>query len=174
MGLLNHRTLLLDATFRPVRVISWMRAMTLDFQDKVIVVETYDRKARSPSVEVSVPAVVALKRYHGHRPFKVRFRKRNVFIRDDFRCQFCGRRLSADELTIDHVIPRAQGGRSTWENVVSACEPCNHSKGNRTPHEANMHLLRPPARPKPGLHGVIAPQSTPPEWGGYLRAGATA
>ena len=77
MGTLNHRTLLLDATYRPIRVISWMRAVVLEFQNKVMVVETYDECARSQNDEWPLPAVVALKRFHGYRPFKVRFTKRN-------------------------------------------------------------------------------------------------
>lgn len=166
--MLDHRTLLLDATYKPIRVISWMRAVALDFADKVSVVETYDTIVRSPSIELAVPAVVALHKFHGYRPFRVRYSKRNVFIRDGHTCQYCGKKLSAADLTLDHVIPSSRGGKSVWENVVAACEPCNHRKGDRTPDEAGMPLLSRPEKPTPLTHSQMAIQSAPPQWHVYL------
>jgi 5-methylcytosine-specific restriction endonuclease McrA len=78
----------------------------------------------------------------------VPFSRRNLFYRDNFRCQYCGVRTSTDNLSIDHVIPRSRGGLSTWTNCVLACHDCNVRKGNRTPHEASMRLSRSPAQPR--------------------------
>lgn len=165
---MDYRTLLLDATYQPIKVISWMRALALDLNDKVFIVETYDAIVRSPSIEMAVPAVVALKRYHGFRPFRVRYSKRNVFIRDDHTCQYCGKRFPVADLTIDHVIPTSRKGKSVWENVTTACGPCNHRKGDRTPDEAGMALLSMPERPTPGSHSRLAIQTAPPQWHHYL------
>jgi 5-methylcytosine-specific restriction endonuclease McrA len=99
---------------------------------------------RSPSMEMRLPSVVSLKSYvdQDRKPAFTRF---NVFLRDGFACQYCG---DAAELTFDHVVPRSQGGRTTWENIVAACGPCNLRKGGRTPSEAGMPLLRRgPTRP---------------------------
>lgn len=170
----HYRTLLLDSSFRPVKVIPWSRAVTLMFQGKVIEVESYDRLIGHPSVEMFVPAVVALKQYLRYHPFKIRFTKRNVFLRDGYACQYCGERYPAVELTIDHVVPRAQGGRSNWENVVTACEPCNHKKSDRTPRQAGMPLLSTPERPRPSLHGHVVARKVPAEWNPYLGKRATA
>lgn len=167
----QYRTLMLDSSFRPVRVIPWTRAIALDMTDKAYVVETYDFVVRSPSVELPVPAVIALKRYVKYQPFKVRFSKRNVFLRDGYTCQYCGAELPGSQLTIDHVIPRAQGGGSRWENVTTACEPCNHKKGDRTPREAGMPLLSEPVRPSPSVHGRVVARSVPPQWSLYLGSG---
>lgn len=164
----HYRTLMLDSSYRPVKVIPWTRAIALGMTDKAYVVETYDRTVRSPSVELPMPAVIALKRYLKYRPFKVRFSKRNIFVRDGFTCQYCGERLPGSKLTIDHVVPRAQGGQSRWENVVTACEPCNHRKGDRTPAQAGMPLLSEPMRPTPSVHGEVVARSVPPEWSMYI------
>jgi len=171
---MDYRTLLLDVAYKPIKVITWKRALNLDFDNKVTVVETYDAVARSASQEFVLPAVVALKQFHGFRPFKVRFSKRNVFLRDGLVCQYCGQKFTSSCLTWDHVVPRAQGGKSTWENCTTACEPCNHTKGNRTPEEAGMKLLTQPVRPTPGLHGHIVAHMAPPEWEQYLGMAALA
>ena len=166
----QYRTLLLDNLFRPIKDIHWTRALTLDFQNKVIVVENYDRIVRSPSCEFHVPAVIALKQYLRFRPFRVRYSKRNVFARDNYTCQYCGCTPGVGNLTLDHVNPSSRGGRSVWENVVASCGPCNHQKGNRTPSEAGMSLLSQPGRPTPGGNTYSGRQTTPKEWREYLMA----
>ena len=170
MQLDQYRTLLLDSSFRPIKVISWQRAIELThIQDKVIVVENYDRKVRSPSCEYDLPAVIALKQYLRYRPLRVRYSKRNVFLRDGHQCQYCGDQLPKSHLTLDHVFPRSRGGASTWENSVTACEPCNHRKRDRTPEEAKMPLLSQPARPHTSVRGFLVGQDTPKQWMGYLQ-----
>jgi len=166
----DHRTLLLDSRYQPLRIISWMRALVMGFDNKVFVVETYDAVVRSPSVELPIPAVVALKSFHGHRPFRIRYSKRNVFIRDEHTCQYCLKQFSQAALTLDHVIPSSRGGKSIWENVVACCEPCNHRKGDRTPAEAGMVLRASPSRPHPAAHAVLLHRESPPEWASYLQA----
>ena len=167
---MDHRTLLLDATYQPLRVISWMRALVMGFDNKVVVVEIYDAVVRSPSIELPIPAVVVLKQFHGHRPFRVRYSKRNVFLRDSHTCQYCGEQLLAALLTLDHIIPSSRGGKSIWENVVAACGFCNHKKGDRTPTEAGMTLRSVPVRPHPAMHGVLMHREAPPQWAHYLQA----
>jgi 5-methylcytosine-specific restriction endonuclease McrA len=91
--------------------------------------------------------------------------RRGVLNRDGYSCQYCGRSLSSAELTLDHVLPRCRGGKNTWENVVAACKPCNHRKGDRTPTEARMRLQRPPFRPR---YIALVVLDIPPVWKKYL------
>ncbi len=109
------------------------------------VLETYDVELRSPSITYSPPSVVALVSYV-KRPLKVPFTRLNVFLRDDFRCQYCGETFEAKDLTFDHVVPRMAGGRNGFGNVVAACVPCNSAKG----HRRDIRPMRPPREPDPG------------------------
>ena len=102
---------------------------------------------------------------------RVRYCKANVFRRDNHTCQYCGAKPGVAKLTLDHVLPRSRKGRSTWENVVTACEPCNHAKKDRTPEEAGMTLRNIPVRPMATTNGLINPQGTPDEWELYLATG---
>ncbi|MCB0319809.1 MAG: HNH endonuclease [Bdellovibrionales bacterium] len=139
--------LLLNASYEPLKVISWRRAITLFFSEKVEVVEEYDHEIRSVSIAIKAPAVVRLLSYvkAGKRtPPLSRF---NILARDGFRCQYCGKNLSAREATLDHVIPRSKGGKTSWDNVVCCCRACNIEKGSRTPSQALMRLAQTPVRP---------------------------
>ena len=140
--------LVLNADFRPLSYYplslwSWQDAIKAVFMDRVNIVSEYDTVVRSPSFNMKLPSVVSLKTYikPSRTPAFTRF---NVFLRDRFSCQYCGTR---DELTFDHVVPRRAGGRTTWENVATACSPCNLKKGGRTPREAGMQLHVQPIRP---------------------------
>ena len=140
--------LVLNADFRPLSyhplsIWPWQEVVKAVWQDRVEVVSVYDHVVRSPSMEMRLPSVVCLKNYidQSRAPAFTRF---NVFLRDGFRCQYCGTR---GELTFDHVVPRSHGGRTTWENIVAACSPCNLRKGGRTPEQASMPILRRPVRP---------------------------
>lgn len=140
--------LVLNADFRPLSYYPlslwpWQEVIKAVFLDRVDVVSTYDQVIHSPSFEMKLPSVVSLKHYvaQDRPPAFTRF---NLFLRDSFTCQYC---TSTDELTFDHVIPRSRGGRTTWENIVTACAPCNLTKGGRTPHEAHMHPRLKPRRP---------------------------
>lgn len=98
--------------------------------------------------QIEVPRVIRLLKYERVPRNSVKFNRRNIFLRDEHRCQYCGRRFSVQRLSLDHVMPRSRGGPDTWENVVCACLTCNVRKGGRTPVEAGMHLLSDPVKPK--------------------------
>ena len=143
--------LVLNADFRPLSYFplslwSWQDTIKAMFLDRIAVLCHYDRVIRSPSAELRLPSVVALKEYvpQNRRPPFTRF---NVFLRDRFTCQYCNRQSSAQELTFDHVIPRSRGGRTGWENVVTACTRCNLAKGSRLPKECAMQPLHVPMMP---------------------------
>ncbi|WP_050526392.1 HNH endonuclease [Pseudorhodobacter aquimaris] len=147
------RTLVLNADFQPLSwaplsAWSWQQALVAVMQERVIQVKSYDDVLiQTQRQAFEVPAVVVLKRYRKRK--HVPFSRYNVFLRDEFRCQYCGERLPANELTFDHVVPKSRNGHSTWENIVSSCGPDNLRKANRTPGEARMKLLRSPFRPTP-------------------------
>lgn len=144
-----EHTLLLNTTYEPLQVVSWKRAIRMMFQEKVEVVEHYNREIRSVTLSLKVPSVVRLLHFVRVRHYhpQVKFSRNNLFARDKYRCQYCGRRHTAAELTYDHVFPVARGGRKNWQNIVTSCITCNRHKGNRTPEEAGMALLRRPTAP---------------------------
>ncbi len=141
-------TLVLNADFRPLSYYplslwSWQEAIKAVCLERVNVISSYDTKVHSPSFEMNVPSVVALRDYVKPQtnPAFTRF---NLFLRDRFSCQYCGK---SSDLTFDHVVPRSRGGRTTWENVVAACSPCNLAKANRLPREIGMLPRQPPYQP---------------------------
>src|SRR5262245_53484624 len=141
-------TLVLSATYEPVARVTWQRAITLLWQNKVEVVEEYaDREIRAVSVTVKMPSVIRFLRALRSRRRAVKFSRENVYIRDRGRCQYCGRRVVRFDATYDHVVPRKLGGLTTWENIVIACVACNQRKGGRSPDAANMRLLATPMKP---------------------------
>jgi len=103
---------------------------------------------RAVNFEIQVPRVIRLLRYEMYPKNVVKFNRRNIFLRDENRCQYCGHRFSTQQLSLDHVVPRSRGGLTNWENIVCACLRCNVRKGGRTPHEAGMRLFRRPTKPK--------------------------
>ena len=146
---METETLVLNATFEPIARISWQRAITLLFLGKVEVVEEYeDKTIRSVSFEIKMPAVVRFLRMLARRKPVIRFSRENVYSRDHGQCQYCSRKITRAEATYDHVLPRSQGGRTHWENIVIACVPCNQHKGGRTPEQARMKMLSVPVKPK--------------------------
>jgi len=134
-------TLLLNSSFEPIKVISWQKAITLLFLEKVEIVDSYDRDVRSVSIALKMPAVVRLLRYVKLKRRKPPLTRLNLLARDGFHCQYCKCGLSYSDSTMDHIVPRSQGGETTWFNVVSACHHCNRKKGGRTPAQAKMQLL---------------------------------
>ncbi|MFN8389346.1 MAG: HNH endonuclease [Bdellovibrionota bacterium] len=141
-------TLLLNASYEPIKIIPWERAITLFFLGKVEVVDTYEHEVRSVSLAIKVPAVVRLLRYihlGRRRPPLTRF---NLLARDNFECQYCACSLSMADSTIDHIVPRSQGGTTCWHNIVVACHDCNRKKGGRTPAQAKMNLRKEPVIPE--------------------------
>ncbi|MDA0338886.1 MAG: HNH endonuclease [Proteobacteria bacterium] len=140
--------LVLNADYRPLSYYplslwSWQDAVKAVFMERVNIVEEYDRVIHSPSMELRLPSVISLKRYVKPALYPA-FTRFNLFLRDRFTCQYCG---SRHDLTFDHVLPRAYGGITSWDNVITACAPCNLSKGGRTPAEAHMNVRQIPFRP---------------------------
>jgi len=130
-------------SYYPLSLWPWQTAIKAVFLERVDIVAQYQRTVRSPNFEMPLPSVIALRQYVRPSEYPA-FTRFNLFLRDRFTCQYCG---ATSDLTFDHVVPRAQGGRTTWENVTTACAPCNLRKGGRTPDEAHMQLHRRPNRP---------------------------
>ena len=142
----TKRTLLLTSWFFPLKVIRWEDAITMLYLNKADTVVEYDEMVSSPSVSLAVPAVMRLRRKLAKIKRGVKFSRVNVFTRDGFRCQYCNHKKPFSQLTYDHVIPRARGGRTEWTNIVTACRPCNHKKGSRTTDETGAALPADPQR----------------------------
>ena len=141
------QTLMLTPWMAPHKIIPWQRAIVLAYLEKVEVIETWDAEIRSPSRAMMTPAVVRLKKGSVATKQSIRFSRVNVFTRDRFRCQYCGEHKAVKQLNYDHVIPRVQGGKTVWENIVTSCYACNDRKGSRTPEQAGMRLLKQPKKP---------------------------
>ncbi|MFA7440103.1 MAG: HNH endonuclease [Sphingomonadaceae bacterium] len=130
-------------SYYPLSLWNWQDAIKAAFLERVDIIAEYDREIRSPRLSMRLPSVVALRQYVKPSAWPA-FTRFNLFLRDRFACQYCG---SHDDLTFDHVIPRSQGGRTSWQNVATACAPCNLRKGGRTPAQAHMPLHQTPFQP---------------------------
>lgn len=164
------QTLVLSQSYEPVSVVSWQRAITLLFLGKAEVIEEYDRNIKTTSIVIKIPAVVRLLSAFRRHKKAVKFSRVNIYGRDKYSCQYCGTRKLICELTYDHVVPRAQGGKTVWSNIVTACEDCNRRKANRTPDQAGMRLLKAPVQPTaaPVLVVTVSRESVPDAWRDYL------
>ncbi len=148
VGLRQFPALVLNADYRPLSYYPlslwpWQDAVKAVFLDRVDILAEYDHVVRSQRMEIRVPSVVVLREYVRPRK-RVAFTRFNLFLRDEFSCQYCG---AKHDLTFDHVLPRKLGGVTSWENVVAACAPCNLRKGSMTLLEAGLKLRKTPARP---------------------------
>ncbi len=165
--------LVLNASFEPLHIVSWQRALQLLFQGKVEVVEEGEMEVRTVRFSMKVPAVLRLLSYVPLTQKKqvIRFSRANVFTRDEHRCQYCGKPFQKSQLTLDHVVPVVQGGGKSWENIVTACKPCNQRKGGRTPQESTMRLIQRPRRPLwlPSTTLKLGVAITPERWKIYLQ-----
>ncbi len=130
-------------SYYPLSLWPWQTAIKAVFLDRVDIVESYDREVHSPSLDMKIPSVIALRQYVRQSEFPP-FTRFNVFLRDHFQCQYCG---NGQNLTFDHVIPRRLGGKTTWENIITACSTCNMKKGGRTPKQAHMPVAMKAIRP---------------------------
>jgi len=168
-------TLVLSASYEPMVQVGWQQAMGMVVAGRVEVIEAYaDRVIRSVTARWEMPAVVRFPcalRWSGSR---TRFCRHNLWLREDRRCMYCRTPLTLKESTFDHVLPRSRGGKTSWENVVIACQPCNHRKGNQMPQEAGLTLHRQPVRPHslPGAKwgGLSWRDDMPAPWRPYLTA----
>ena len=165
-------TLLLTATYEPLKVVDWRKAITLWCQGKVEIISVYEREVHSVSLTVRLPSVIRLLRYitikrHFNR---APFSRANIYARDEHTCQYCGRAMPVDTLTLDHVVPVRYGGRKDWENIATSCVHCNRRKGGRTPAEAGMRLMRAPRRParQATVRIAVGLREAPESWRDYL------
>ncbi|KAK7315654.1 hypothetical protein VNO77_34220 [Canavalia gladiata] len=173
------RGLVLDISYRPVNVVGWKRAICLEFMEKADVVEYYAQTVNSPSGSFYIPAVLRvphLLQVVKRRIVKNSLTRKNILFRDNYTCQYCS---SQENLTIDHVMPIALGGKWKWENLVTACAKCNSKKGRKTVEEAKMTLIKVPKAPKnyeilaiplssAALRMLTVKKETPEEWRQYL------
>ena len=168
----THKILVLNRLWQAVNIIGIQRAFSLLLQNHAQVINTGDGSfqvmdssawldhsvqqipreneayVQTVHLRIRVPKVLLLRKYDRLPMQEVRFTRDNLFERDQYRCQYCGNSFPVDRLNMDHVIPKANGGRTSWENIVTACIPCNTQKANRLPHQANMHLIKKPSRPR--------------------------
>lgn len=168
--------LILNADYRPLSYLplsiwSWQEAVKAIFRGTVSVVYEYDREVSSPSHTMKLPSVLVMNEYVPEKRTPT-FSRFNLFLRDHWRCQYCGDKFKTHALTFDHVIPRSKGGGTSWENIVAACKCCNTTKANKLPSECNMHPLHEPRQPS--IHELQAySQKFPPnflhkEWEDFL------
>jgi 5-methylcytosine-specific restriction endonuclease McrA len=163
---LDSSVLVLNRFYQPVNITTVRRAFALLYQGTAKAIDrrfqafdfaswaelsahVHERDVvHTVSRAIRVPRVIMLQVYDRLPRLHVRFSRQNIYLRDKNTCQYCGERKPRAELNLDHVVPRTQGGRTHWANVVCSCIPCNLFKGGRTPEEAGMRLLKPPARPE--------------------------
>jgi 5-methylcytosine-specific restriction endonuclease McrA len=147
----NYSALILNADYRPLSyfplsVLSWQDAIKAMVRDSVYVLSEHERIVKSPTTEFKLPSILVLKDYvDNQRP--PAFTRFNVFLRDQWTCQYCGEVFKTHKLTFDHVIPRSKGGRTNWTNIVAACQCCNLKKSNKMPKECGMFPLKAPIEP---------------------------
>ncbi len=169
--LASVRALLLNSSYEPMKVVPWQKALILWFQDKVEILEYHSTFVRSARTRFQLPSVLRLKTYVRPKSLGVvRFCRENVYIRDNYTCQYCAEKFPLKHLTLDHVVPASKKGEKSWTNIVTACRECNHRKANRTPAMANMPLLREPWAPTwlPSPELDLSPQTVPSVWLDYL------
>lgn len=168
------RTLVLSPEWEPINQIGWKRVVRLLLKGRIEILEEYDDEViRSETWEIKLPSVVRLLNWVKGRRKGVRFSRENVFTRDKGRCQYCSKKLGRPEATYDHVVPRSQGGKTRWENIVIACVSCNQRKGGRTPEQAGMFLKVVPVKPKylpETLRLTFSKAETPSTWVNYLQS----
>lgn len=181
----RHPALVLNADYQPLSVLplslwSWQETVKAVFSGKVTVVDVYpDINIRAVNMDVALPSVIALTDYVKQPKQKPAFTRRNVFLRDGYRCQYCSNRYRTQDLSLDHVVPRCAGGKLEWENAVTCCRKCNSRKGSTLPTELRaigMKLLRPPSVPSKyelaSEAGKMAPRrGVHPTWEPYLGLG---
>jgi len=169
---MSKRTLLLNQGYQPIKAISWERAICMQYLDKVDVLESYDWivwKNEEGNIEYKAPAVIRLRSASKSGPMKVKFSRANLYSRDNKTCQYCGESCSYKDLTMDHVVPKSLGGRTSWNNIVSCCRDCNTFKADRTPKQANMRLINKPSYPSiKTFYQTYDTEEVPDQWNNWL------
>jgi len=172
MTMMAHPALVLNADFRPMgyfplSLLSWQDAVQAVFGERVSVVAEYDAWVRSPSTQIRLPSVVALRTYQSAAR-RVAFTRFNVFLRDRFTCQYCGEVFASSALTFEHVVPRSRGGLPTWSNIVTACMPCNTRKGNALRMQPRRAPREPALKELLAARRVYPPGRLHESWVDYL------
>ena len=144
-NLLSSAVLVLNANYSPMTVCTAKRAISLHFLDKIDILSNYEEKINSPSLSLELPSVIKIRTYIKNNNMAVEISRKNILARDNHKCQYFGKQ--SNSLTVDHVLPKFRNGQDTWENLVAACKSCNQLKGEKTPEEAKMPLLKKPKRP---------------------------
>lgn len=183
---LDHPVLVLNRSWAPVHVTTVRRALCLVYQDAARVVgptdlrsfrfdewvqlenPPADRWVRGVRFRVPAPEIVHLVIYDRIPVYEAPFTRRNLYHRDNYTCQYCGTRLTTDRISIDHVLPKSKGGKTTWDNCVLACVRCNTRKADRSPGEARLRLIRQPARPRWNPYLGMAADKQLPSWRQFL------
>tara|TARA_B100000131_G_C18120573_1_gene612755 strand:- start:755 stop:1288 length:534 start_codon:yes stop_codon:yes gene_type:complete len=147
----GYQTLKLDATYRPIDIISGVEALVMCIVGKAKAIENYDAQICSPSKSFNIPSVIVLQRVVKFRLSTPTCSRNGVFQRDHNVCQYCSVKFTDKELTLDHILPKSRGGKNTWDNLVAACKKCNQKKGDRTPKESGMIPINKPIAPKNNL-----------------------
>ena len=163
------KTLLLNFDYQPISFLSFRKVFKLIVKGKVDVLSSWDSFVHWGRGKMPIPAVIRLKYYVRWIPRKLRYNRMNVFRRDNFTCQYCGKGFKPGELTLDHIIPRSKGGVLNWLNSVASCFECNNKKRNRTPEQAGMYLLNRPRIPNIDLKlEIMNCVDCHPDWKMYL------
>ncbi len=165
--------LVLDIDFRPLRIEHWQKVIGDFFLGKIEIVEvSRDRTIKCVREEFPMPSVVRVLRRFKRDRQTIKFSRINVYARDAFTCQYCRQQKPSEDLTFDHVTPRSRGGKTSWENITTACFECNMKKANRTPAEAGMQLARAPKKPRwlPAVTVEMSGRQVPDEWKTYWSA----
>jgi 5-methylcytosine-specific restriction endonuclease McrA len=171
---MDGNVLVLNQNYEPLNVTNLPRAFRLLFGEKAEVIEYDHQVIRTPRTQFRAPSVIRLQ-HHVRRPRpRVKLSRREIFLRDSYTCQYCGRQ--SRDLTLDHIVPRHRGGAHSWENLVAACKSCNHRKGGRTVEEARYRLSRPPFEPRSDVYSLFAPYLSDERneaWRTYLFLGSS-
>lgn len=162
--------LLLNASYEPLSIVDWKKAITLVWLGKAELLVAHPRRVHSVNQTFDLPSVLRLQRRVRIPHHKIHFSRTNIYRRDNYTCQYCGLRFAQAELTFDHVLPKSRGGPTNWTNIVTSCQPCNRKKCSRTPAEAAMPLLSTPSEPRwwPFSTSAGDLDKHPDDWRPYL------
>lgn len=158
-------TLKLDAAYRPLDVVNCFKSVNMVLSGRALAIENYDEEIHPG---VLIPSVIVLKHYVRAYPFFKNCNRKNVIWRDKNICQYCSKKYSFSELTLDHVLPKSKGGHKTWENIVACCKPCNSKKGNKLLSQTKLNLLKTPQPPRVKFTDLDFPCNLLPSWKKYI------
>lgn len=164
-------TLVLNTNYTALGLVKWKKAIRWLFDGKIEIIDEYeDREIKTVSLAIKMPSVVRLLTNASKRKKGLKYSDDNIYLRDNGKCQYCGIKVSRDEKTMDHVIPKSQGGKTDFDNIVLSCSPCNAKKGNKTVAQAGMRLLSTPVKPKklPMIFTMRVKKNAPESWKTWL------